>query len=311
MTAGVLTADATAVVDAGPAGPAGPAGAAGPEEPAPPYRWPAVLLLHLGPGVLVLAGYLALRPLAQALDLPVSLALTAAVALIGVPVELGFLVRAARRRPAGGLASASLPAGGVASASRPAGGDDFQSRPAGGVAVRSRLASVVAFRRRLPAGRLAALTGSGLAVAGGLYLWLQPLASTLERQVSGWLPRFWFADVATSVPRSALVAALLVSLVVDGLISPAVQQLYFHGHLMPRLPVAAAQAGWLLAPVTSAALIAAQHLWQPQLVVVVFAVQVLLGVLVWRTRCLAVAVLVHSAGNVLAITATLLVLLAG
>lgn len=301
MTAGVLAADTTAVVDAGPAGPAGPVGAAGPEDTARPYRWPAVLLLHLGPGVLVLAGYLALRPLAQALDLPVSLALTAAVALIGVPVELGFLVRAGRRRPTGG----------VAFASRPAGGDDFQSRSTGGVAFASRLASVVAFRRRLPAGRLAALTGSALAVAGGLYLWLQPLASNLERHVSGWLPRSWFADVATSVPRSALVAALLVSLVVDGLISPAVQQMYFHGHLMPRLPIAAAQAGWLLAPVTSAALIAAQYLWQPQLVVIIFAVQVLLGLLVWLTRCLAVAVLVHSAGNVLAITTTLLVLLAG
>jgi membrane protease YdiL (CAAX protease family) len=90
-----------------------------------------------------------------------------------------------------------------------------------------------------------------------------------------------------------------------------VQQLYFHGHLMPRLPVAAAQAGWLLAPVTSAALIAAQHLWQPQLVVFIFAAQALLGLLVWRTGCLAVAVLVHSAGNLLAIMTTLVLVLAG
>jgi uncharacterized protein len=260
MTAGVLTAEATAVVHAGPAGP---------EERVEPYRWPVALLLHLAPGVLVMAGYLALLPLARTLELPPSLALTGAVALIGVPVELGLLLRARRRRPAG----------------------------------------VVAFRRRLPPGRLAALAGSCLAIAGGLYLWLEPLAGELERHVFGWLPAAWSVGGGPGVSRTALVAALLVSLVVDGLVSPAVQELYFRGHLMARLPVAASPAGWLLAPVASAALFAAQHCWQPQLVVFIFAVQVLLGVLVWRTRCLAVAVLVHSACNVLAITLTLLTVL--
>ncbi len=235
------------------------------------YRWPMVLVLHLAPGALVMTGYLALLPLARALELPPSLALTAAVALIGVPLELGFLLRARRRWPSG----------------------------------------AVAFRRRLPAGRLAALAGSCLAVSAGLYLWLQPLSNGLERHVFGWLPAAWFVGDGSSASRGALVAALLVSLIVDGLVSPAVQELYFRGHLMARLPVAAAPAGWLLAPVVSAALMAAQHLWQPHLVVFIFAVQVLVGVLVWRTRCLAVAIVVHSAGNLLAIMVTLLAVLAG
>jgi hypothetical protein len=259
MAAGALTAEATTLVR--------PGG----QQRVSAYRWPMVLVLHLGPGALVMGGYLALVPLARALELPPSLALTAAVALIGVPLELGFLLRARGPWPA----------------------------------------AVVAFRRRLPAGRLAVVAGSCLAVAAGLYLWLEPLTGELQRQVSGWLPAAWFVAGGPPVSRDALVAALLLSLVVDGLVSPAVQELYFHGHLMPRLPVAAAQAGWLLAPVASAALFAAQHLWQPQLVVFIFAVQVLLGVLVWRTRCLAVAVVVHSAANVLAILVTLLAVLAG
>jgi CAAX protease family protein len=241
------------------------------QERAVAYRWPMVLVLHLGPGALVMTGYLALLPLARALELPPSLALTAAVALIGVPLELGFLLRARRRWPSG----------------------------------------AVAFRRRLPAGRLAAVAGSCLALAAGLYLWLQPLTAGLEQHVFGWLPASWFVGDGPSASRGAMVAALLVSLVVDGLVSPAVQELYFRGHLMARLPVAAVPAGWLLAPVVSAALIAAQHLWQPHLVVFIFAVQVLVGVLVWRTRCLAVAIVVHSAGNLLAIVVTLLAVLAG
>lgn len=254
MTAGVLAAEATPVVNAG---------SAEREERVEAYRWPVAVLLHLAPGALVMAGYLALLPLARALQLPPSLALTGAVALLGVPAQLGFLLHVRRRSPAG----------------------------------------AVAFRRRLPPGRLAALAGSCLAVAAGLYLWLDPITTGLERHVFGWLPAAWFVDAGWDVSRTALVAALLVSLVVDGLISPAVQELYFRGHLMPRLPVAG-----LLAPLASAALFAAQHLWQPQLVVFVFAVQVLLGVLVWRTRCLAVAVLVHSAANIIAVGLTLLTL---
>lgn len=269
MTAGVLTVESTAVVHAGPAER---------EECVEAYRWPVALLLHLAPGALVMAGYLALLPLARALQLPPSLALTGAVALLGVPAELGFLLHARRRGSAGAAAS------------------------------QRSSAAAVAFRRRLPPGRLAALAGSCLAVAAGLYLWLEPVATGLERHVFGWLPAAWFVDAGPGVSRTALIAALLVSLVVDGLVSPAVQELYFRGHLMARLPVAASPAGWLLAPLASAALFAAQHLWQPQLVVFVFAVQVLLGVVVWRTRCLAVAVLVHSAANIAAIGLTLLTL---
>jgi membrane protease YdiL (CAAX protease family) len=271
MTAGVLAAEATAVVTADQ------------QERVEAYRWPAALLLHLAPGALVMAGYLALLPLADALRLPPSLALTGAVALIGVPAELGFLLRARRRGPA--------------------------AQPAGAAASQRSSVGAVAFRRRLPPGRLAALAGSCLAIAGGLYLWLEPVAAGLERHVFGWLPAAWFVGPGSGVSRTAVVAALLVSLVIDGLVGPVVQELYFRGHLMPRLPVAASPAGWLLAPLASAALLAAQHYWQPQLVVFVFAVQVLLGVLVWRTRCLAVAVLVHSAGNVLAVAMTLLTLL--
>jgi uncharacterized protein len=259
MAAGALTAEATTVVRAER------------KERVEPYRWPVVLVLHLGPGAAVMAGYLTLLPLARALQLPPGLALTAAVALLGVPVELGLLLHARRRWPA----------------------------------------AAVAFRRRLPAGRLAAVAGCCLALAAGLYLWLEPLAGELERHVFGWLPAAWFVGGGSGVSRGALVAALLVSVVVDGLVSPAVQEAYFRGHLMARLPVAGSPAGWLLAPLASAALFAAQHYWQPHLIVVVFAVQAVVGVAVWRTRCLAVAIVVHSACNLLAIMVTLLAVLAG
>lgn len=263
MTVGVLAAEAAEAAVAGPGRPVRVA----------TYRWPVAVVLHLAPGVLVMAGYLALLPVARAAHLPPSLALTGAVALLGVPAELAFLLHARRRDPAAG--------------------------PAG----------VVAFRRRLPARRLAALAGSCLAIAAGLYLWLEPVTAQLEQHVFGWLPQAWFVGAGSGVSRTALVAALLASLVVDGLVSPAVQERYFRGHLMARLPVAASPAGWLLAPMVNAALFAAQHLWQPQLVGFVFAVQVLVGLLVWRTRCLALAVLVHSACNVLAIMLALFVML--
>src|SRR5215203_3006968 len=58
---------------------------------------PAILTLHLVPGVLVTLGFVALAPIAEASGFPPIAALLAAIALILVPVELGVLKVASRR----------------------------------------------------------------------------------------------------------------------------------------------------------------------------------------------------------------------
>lgn len=277
-------------------------GASGPAYRCAPYSWPRTLLLHLGPGALVLLGYLALLPAARRLAVPPAMAIATATLLIGVPVQLGFLLLTARRPavepvPDGVLRPAThLPDGG--------------GRVSDGILhVGRTLADVGAFRRRLPSGQLAALVTSCLLLGLGLYVLFLPLINQLEQHAFDWLQPTALLSGGYSVSPTALVVSLLVSLAVDGLINPVVSELYFRGHLMPRLPVAAAQGGWLLAPAASAALFAVQQFWQPQFLLLTFAFQTVLAVAVWQTRCLAVAIVARSAANVLGICLTLIVIL--
>jgi Type II CAAX prenyl endopeptidase Rce1-like len=68
-----------------------------------------------------------------------------------------------------------------------------------------------------------------------------------------------------------LVATMLVTLLVDGVVNPTVEELYFRGYLLPRLPV----AGWRAIPV-SAGLFTTQHYWQPENWLLIFVLELLL-----------------------------------
>ena len=79
--------------------------------------------------------------------------------------------------------------------------------------------------------------------------------------------------------RWVLVPTLLATLVIDGVINPVVEELYFRGYLLPRLPV----AGWGAVPL-SAALFSMQHYWQPYNWLLIFVLQLILTALVVRLR---------------------------
>ena len=68
--------------------------------PATPHSLPSSLLLHLGPGLVVGAAYLALVPVARALGLPSAAAIGAQALLVTGPLMIGILKVSSHRRPA-------------------------------------------------------------------------------------------------------------------------------------------------------------------------------------------------------------------
>src|SRR5205807_838165 len=99
------------------------------------------------------------------------------------------------------------------------------------------------------------------AVALGVAVVLSPVADRTGGWLAGVYPTWLLPgyDVTTAgFPTAVLVVTQLVTLLIDGVLNPVVEELYFRGYLLPRLPV----AGWPAVPV-SAALFAAQHYWQP------------------------------------------------
>lgn len=85
---------------------------------------------------------------------------------------------------------------------------------------------------------------------------------------------------------------LVFALVLDGVISPVVEECYFRGYLLPRIPAST----WIQVEV-SAGLFAMQHYWQPQNWPLIFVLQLISTGVVVRLRCLRLGIVVHTLAN--------------
>ena len=103
--------------------------------------------------------------------------------------------------------------------------------------------------------------------------------------------------------RSTLLVMLIAQLVVDGLVVPIVEELYFRGHLMPRVNY----LGWA-APLFSTFLFAVQHFWQPYNYLLIFLIVLPQAYIVWWKRNIYIGMLVHCTGNTLGAVLSLLAL---
>lgn len=229
-----------------------------------PLRARTAVLLHLAPGAALLAFAVATGPLWRAAGLPPVWGLLVGTLVVVVPVELGLVLRAVRRRG---------------------------ERPS---------AAALGLRplRRADLGPLL-LTAAACLLAPAAVVWLEP---ALRALTAGWLPDGFTAGttgLAGHPPavRAATLALWVVSLVVVG---PLVEEVYFRGWLLPRLP-----GGPVRAATAGAALFAVYHLWQPHawLTILVFALPL---ALLARTRgAVTSCALVHGAVNLLAFAALL------
>ncbi len=215
------------------------------------------IVWHLLPGALTTAGFAALVGPVTARGYPAMFALLLATALILIPVELIYLLVRARR--------------------------------AGG-----RWSAVVAFRDPVPISQyllwpaLLSVWGIGTAmVAAPVEGWLRGLFE--------WLPGWYFAPSAAELaayPVDKLQATFWLGLVVGGFAGPIVEELYFRGHLLPRL----GRAGrW--APLAGAALFSAYHFWTPWQNPSRILLAAALSYVTWWKRNLYLSLIAHCALN--------------
>jgi uncharacterized protein len=226
------------------------------------------ILLHLLPGALILAAYLAFYPITAALGLPALIALLLAVVVAGIPSQFGHLLYQGYRRNG-----------------------------------RLSLEGVVVFRRRSPLWQYLLFVPLGVIWSFGWYGALAPVSDWLMRNVFGWVPD-WFtrADFATS-DRTILIGTLAALLLLNGFIGPIVEEMYFRGYLLPRLARSGKAAPWI-----NLSLFTLYHLWQPWLYPTVFVALASLVFPVWWTRNMRIGVYIHCALNLIggALTAALL-----
>ena len=235
-----------------------------------PLGWRQTLALNLGPAAITFAAVLALAPLMARLGLPRFFSFTVAEGLVLTPIELELLLRAAHRAT-GRWSLRALP-------------------------------SVLAYRRPLTR-RMILVIPVLFLLALGVATAYRPVGNAISGALTGIYPHWLIAgnNAPGGFSKVVLVSTLLATLAVDGVINPTVEELYFRGYLLPRLPV----AGWPAIPV-SAALFALQHYWQPWNWLLIFGLELILTTLVVRLRCVRLGIVMHILGNSLPLLVTLL-----
>ena len=110
---------------------------------------------------------------------------------------------------------------------------------------------------------------------------VSPIDNLLLDQAFKWLPD-WYAlrnvlDIKAMYSREAIIFTAACALALNGLVGPVVEELYFRGHLLPRL---SRFGGW--APLLNVALFSLYHWWTPWMF---FSRLILLIPMVYIVKC--------------------------
>jgi membrane protease YdiL (CAAX protease family) len=192
-----------------------------------PYSLTKLVFLHLAPGVAILTLYLALVPLVRSHGWPPLFALLLAAFFGVVPVQLGHLLLVGRK-----------------------------------LNHRLSLVGVLGNNSTLSKWQYFVFVPLLCLIAIVILLATTPVDAWLTRTVFAWLPSWYFYSnpaVFASYPRRILAITFGLRIMIDGLMIPFVEELYFRAYLLPRLDRFGRGA-----PVINHGLFTLYHLWQPQ-----------------------------------------------
>jgi uncharacterized protein len=234
--------------------------------------WPRLLVLHLAPGALATLVFVLIADGVQAAGYPPLAAFLVAVALVLVPVELAVVILAGRGQPGGGILAA-VP----------------YRRP---LTIRQWLIYV-------PLVLVVAIVGFGL---------LGLADAAIRDALFGWLPG-WFrelidVDAVAEYEASAWTITLVAYFLLNVLIGPVVEELYFRGYLLPRMT----RIG-VWAPLVNTVLFSLYHFWSPWSFLARVAGVAPFAYAVWRTENVYLGMVVHVLLNGIG-TASLIALIA-
>jgi uncharacterized protein len=233
---------------------------------------PRLIFLHLAPGLVILVVYLLLaRPTVQ-LGYPPVMALLIA-ALVGIAgFQLGHLLVLSWRR------NRNLS-----------------------------LQGIVLYTERLPALHFVGFTVGVATLAVFALLLLSTADKFVLTHFFSWLPAWYNYFDPSQYKRfahSALVTTAVARFLIDGLVLPVIEELYFRGYLLPRIPATGS-----LAVGINAGLFTLYHLWQPFNYLTIFIFALLLAYTVRRTQSVWVGISVHALLNLIGALLALMMIL--
>lgn len=189
------------------------------------HSLPLSILLHLLPGILTGAVYYALVPVVTRWGYPTIMALVGSSLLTLIPFELGLLLYLGKQRGT------------------------------------RRLEGVVLYRQKLPVNQYL-IWVPVIFVSSGLILTLLTPVSDFLMGFFLWIPEKFMVDMGLGggYSKAVLILTYALSFLLVTVVGPTVEELYFRGYLLPRMPDC---KGWF--PLLHTALFALYHTWTPWL----------------------------------------------
>jgi membrane protease YdiL (CAAX protease family) len=215
------------------------------------------IILHLLPGILVGCFYfLARQPVAN-LGYPSIFALLLAFAFILIPVELGYLFVQGKKKTG-----------------------------------RLTLQGIISYRKSIPWWQYFVWPITIVFVTGAIFRLLNPVDVFLAERLFFWMPDVNYG-LDGNYSRTTLIVTYTVFFLFNVFFAPMVEELYFRGYLLPRMP-------GRFAPFFHSFLFAAVHVFTPWMVITrtLGLLPLLFGV---KRKNIFVGMVVHILGNSVAL----------
>ena len=226
----------------------------------------SVAVLHFVPAIAVFGFYLVAARVLASWGAPQTAALLLAFLVVGMPLQLTIMKRYATAAGKGSIRDA------------------------------------IAFRQPQPVWLTIALVIAAFALVAGMLATIpfDRISTGLAERVFWWVPTAARPASAVTGAGAFVMATLILQIVIDGIVNPIVEELYFRGFLLPRL----SHLGWR-APLFSAALFTLAHLWQPHNYITIFAMVLPLTYITWWRRNIYVQMIAHCLANTIGATMSL------
>lgn len=219
------------------------------------------VLLHLVPGVLIVLFYIAFGlPLAAHLNYPPLFGLLLAVVFVLLPTQLGYLF--------------------------------YKGKQQHGYFT---LRNIIQYRKGIPARQLAVQVILLTCWSFFITFALAFVDQWVFNYFFAWVPDWFLLNGSTTTySRESIIITLVLSIFITGILAPIIEELYFHGYLLPRL---AYLGQW--APVISTFLFCLYHFWTPWQIVTRFIYVLPTTYLLWRQQSVMLGIWQHCFGNTL------------
>ncbi len=228
--------------------------------------------LHLIPGALITAFYFLTAPLFIRAGYPPLMSVFLAILVILIPFELGFLL--------------------------------YQGKQLNG---RVSLKGIVLNREKIPAWQMVVFVLVLFVWSGLVFTLLPKVDNYFIQTLFSWFPTWSLPANSLGDPsqyaRSAYALTIIIGLVLNGFAGPIVEELYFRGYLLPRIPA----ARWV-APAINVLLFSLYHFFSPwQNVTRILALIPLVYVVAWK-RNIYISMITHCMLNTIGMASAVLLL---